>query len=327
MIRVRTASRLHFGLLSLAADDSAGPVPPRRYGGAGLMVESPGLELTAAPAPAWTAEGPLAARALDFARRFADSLDQDRIDGDRPPQRLTVVRAAAEHAGLGTGTQLGLAAARALSRAWGLDLDAPELARRAGRGLRSGVGVHGFAHGGFLIDAGRRSAGGLAPLAARVAFPDDWRVVLLRPPAALGLHGPGEREAFARLPGDDARTEALCRLALLGLLPALAEQDLRAFGEALYEYNRRAGEGFAAVQGGPYAGPFAPEAVAWARRRGVRGAGQSSWGPTVFAVVADQEGAERLVEAARAEFGPAIEALATQGRNGGAAVEAARRDG
>ena len=36
------------------------------------------------------------------------------------------------------------------------------------------------------------------------------------------------------------------------------------------------------------------EVVAWLRQQGVRGVGQSSWGPTVFAVVADAEHAHHL---------------------------------
>ena len=128
MIRVRAASRLHFGLFAPPPDE--GPsgswpnalgqevLPARRFGGVGLMVQLPGLEVTAEPAPAWAAEGPLAERALAFAQQFARALPQPR------PHRLVVTRCAPEHAGLGTGTQLGLAVARALAAAHGLDLGA-----------------------------------------------------------------------------------------------------------------------------------------------------------------------------------------------------------
>ncbi len=84
---------------------------------------------------------------------------------------------------------------------------------------------------------------------------------------------------------DLCRTEALCRLVLLGMLPALAEHDLAAFGEALYDFNRRVGEMFAPWQGGLYAHPRSAELVKALRSAGVHGVGQSSWGPTVYAVV------------------------------------------
>src|SRR4051794_15902889 len=93
MIRVTTGSRLHFGLIGLGAD------APRRFGGVGLMVERPGLSLRAEDAAEWSASGPLAERALGFARRFAANVGSDR------PQRLTVEQAPPEHVGLGTGTQ------------------------------------------------------------------------------------------------------------------------------------------------------------------------------------------------------------------------------
>jgi predicted sugar kinase len=79
------------------------------------------------------------------------------------------------------------------------------------------------------------------------------------------------------------------------MLPALNEGDLTAFGEALYEFNVLAGEAFAAEQGGLYVNPCVAEAVHALRSLGVRGVGQSSWGPTVFALVADVDQAEFIL--------------------------------
>jgi beta-RFAP synthase len=312
MLRIQTASRLHFGFLSLPGGEGA-----RRFGGVGLMVERPGLRLSAAPAADWSAEGPLSGRALTFARAFARSV------GDVPPQRFIVEQAAPEHVGLGTGTQLGLAVGRLLATAAGLDLSAAELARRVGRGLRSALGVHGFEQGGFLVEAGKRSDEGLSPLAVRVAFPEAWRVLLAIPRQAPGLHGPDEQGAFRKLAESAAvvPTDALCRLVLLGMLPALAEGDVEAFGEALFDFNARVGEAFAGVQGGPYAGPRVAELVAFLRGEGARGVGQSSWGPAVFAVVGDEERAAELAARAQRQFGlSADEAFVTRACNHGAVV-------
>jgi beta-RFAP synthase len=306
MRRVRTASRLHFGLLSLAAEgehwaDREGRVglPARRFGGVGLMVERPGLVVRATPAPAWSAEGPLAGRALAFARRFAETCDRD-----GPPLRLSVEQGAPEHAGLGTGTQLALAVARLLASTWGQPCDTPELARRVGRGLRSALGTHGFAQGGFLVEAGQAPTGGLAPLVARVTFPEEWRLVLALPEQGAGLHGAAERQAFTLLArSGEQETESLCRLVLLGLLPALVEKDLEAFSAALFDFNVLVGEMFAPVQGGLYAGSGAAALVEFLRACGVQGVGQSSWGPAVFAVVADEDRAQDLTGHVRARFG------------------------
>ncbi|HZT83636.1 MAG TPA: hypothetical protein VFA26_25625, partial [Gemmataceae bacterium] len=195
MTRVVTGSRLHFGLFTLAPpgrwpDLPGAPAhPARRFGGVGLMVEAPGVRLAVEPAAAWSAEGPLAERALAFARRFAGSLPP----GSVPPHHVHVERAAPEHAGLGTGTQLGLATARALAVSSGLPgMAAEELADRVGRGARSALGVHGFAQGGFLVEAGQGPAGGISPLVARAVFPEEWRVVVALPAGEPGLHGGAE---------------------------------------------------------------------------------------------------------------------------------------
>src|SRR5262249_44297561 len=139
-----------------------------------------------------------------------------------------------------------------------------EPARRVGRGLRSALGIHGFAHGGFLVDGGKSRITRIAPLIARFPFPEAWRVLLVLFPEAAGHHGIRETRSFQQLGRRHAAldTGLLCRLVLLGMLPALAEHDLPAFGEALYEFNRRVGEAFAPVQGGVYAHPAAADVVA-----------------------------------------------------------------
>jgi beta-RFAP synthase len=332
MIRVRTGSRLHFGLLGVgpATPGHAGhwpsrlgepALPARRFGGVGLMVQAPGVHLNASSAPDWSAHGPLAGRALAFVRRFLEQTAPHRI----PPQQLLIEHAAPEHMGLGTGTQLALAVARALALAGGLaHLDVPDLARLMGRGLRSALGVHGFLHGGFMVDGGKGDTDRLAPLIARIPFPADWRLVLVLAPWGPGLHGLPEREAFHELAARQpalAETDALCRLVLLGMLPALRERDLAAFGEALHDFNARVGAAFAPVQGGPYAGPRVAELVAWLRQS-CPGVGQSSWGPGVFAVVEDEERAAHLAGRVRRQFalGPE-EVVVTPACNGGAATE------
>jgi beta-ribofuranosylaminobenzene 5'-phosphate synthase len=330
MVLVQAYSRLHLGVLRPEGEASASPerTSARWFGGVGLMIERPGLRIQTREASSWSATGPLAERALTFARRFAQRTQQEEGERDLPPHHISIERAAPEHAGLGTGTQLGLAVARALAVSWKLECDMRTLARRVGRGLRSALGAHGFEQGGLLVEAGKSAADRLAPLVARLPFPEPWRVVLVLPTGEEpngGLHGAEEGEAFAQLavrPAATARTDALCRLVLLGLLPALVERDVDAFGEALYEFNARVGEAFAPVQGGIYANARVTELVSFVRGQGVRGVGQSSWGPTVFAVVADEDRAERLATQLRHHFAleePAV--LVTPAHNHGALLE------
>jgi len=242
VIRVRAPSRLHFGLFTPGhagtwpGVEGRAAVPARGFGGVGLMVRDPGVTVAVRPAPAWSAEGPLAERALAFARRCGAA-----------PCQLVVERAAPEHVGLGTGTQLGLAVARAVLLATaGEAPDAVTLSRLAGRGERSALGVHGFQSGGFLVEGGKARPDELSPLVARVDFPRQWKIVLAVPRGLQGRHGAAESQVFdpAGEPGDLAHTDAMCRLVLLGMLPALHQQDLRAFGAALSGFSRRAGELF-----------------------------------------------------------------------------------
>ncbi|MBV9122731.1 MAG: beta-RFAP synthase [Planctomycetes bacterium] len=331
MIRVQAGSRLHFGLLSFPASPrwanhrGQETIPARRFGGVGLMVQKPGVQIAVRPSVSWSAEGPFAERILTFARQFVQTWAA-RTSAILPPHHLILEKSAPEHAGLGTGTQLGLAIGRALAAAGGCpDLDSVAIARLVGRGKRSALGIHGFARGGLLVDGGKKESEHPAPLVARADFPESWRLVLVLPSGGQGMHGTQEHQAFERLHRQgiaQARTDALCRLVVLALLPALLEQDLLAFGEALYEFNALAGEAFTSAQGGPYASPQIVELVAFLREQGVAGVGQSSWGPTVFAIAADQDQAEFLTRRIRDWSAPApLEIVLTPAANQGARLE------
>src|SRR5438067_12100737 len=96
MPRIQTSSRLHFGVLSLATEGACWPdrqgllaLPARRFGSVGLMVDRPGVVVSATPAPQWSAEGPLAERALRFAERFRAGL-RPAPGVELSPQRLVV---------------------------------------------------------------------------------------------------------------------------------------------------------------------------------------------------------------------------------------------
>ncbi len=300
MIRIRTGSRLHFGLFALPSEDAepwlnqeGEPALPRRqFGGVGLMIDKPGIELTVEDASTSSAQGPLAERALRFAQTYCATIGVSRSFAIR------VERASPEHAGLGTGTQLGLAVAHGVANLIGpheRTLDAAVLAEGIGRGLRSAIGIHGFERGGFLVEAGKTSKDAVSPLIFKQEFPRDWGVLLILPRALQGTHGSGEVEAFAglaRRKRDDCATESLCRIVLLGMLPALEQSDLAAFGEALYEFNRWSGAMFKTAQGGIYSSPRVAAIVKELRMLGVKGVGQSSWGPTVFGIVDKGQAAE-----------------------------------
>jgi predicted sugar kinase len=102
-------------------------------------------------------------------------------------------------------------------------------------------------------------------------------------------------------------------------LPALAEQDLVTFGSAIRELQERTGDHFAPVQGGRYASPLVAEVLRWLTDQGVACLGQSSWGPTGFAVFASQQEAEVFLLTLQTHFRQqtALKFLLCKGQNEG----------
>jgi len=174
-------------------------------------------------------------------------------------------------------------------------LAAPALADIVGRGARSAIGIAVFEEGGFVLDGGRRAEGGIAPILLRLSFPSDWRLLLILDPARQGLHGPGESAAFAALPPFSAALAGqLCHQGLLRLLPGIAERDFAAVSLALGAIQVGLGDYFAAAQHGRYSSPDVGAALATFAAAGIAGIGQSSWGPTGFALVESATRAEAL---------------------------------
>ncbi len=209
---------------------------------------------------------------------------------------LEVAAGIPAHAGLGSGTQLALAIAAAVRHLHGLD-QAPEIdAALLGRGLRSGIGIALFGQGGFVVDGGRGEASTIPPLLTRVPVPSDWRVLLLRDPGYQGLSGEQEKRAFRMLPPmGESDVGRICRLVLMQVVPALIESDLPRFGCGITEIQRILGRHFAHAQGGLFASPRVGAALQWLEREGAMGIGQTSWGPSGFALTASQADADHLL--------------------------------
>ena len=171
-------------------------------------------------------------------------------------------------------------------------LPAAELAVRVGRGERSAIGVHGFDRGGLIVEAGKRPGQGVSPLIEHVTLPREWRVVLFTPPVADRWHGDRERRAFATAAGGEP--DALLHLAHrdhsgrgAGRSGGIRRRATRVQPPGRRTVRRSAGRHLCI--GGNRSGDRRSAAL------GVRGVGQSSWGPTVFAVVGDPDAAAALV--------------------------------
>jgi beta-ribofuranosylaminobenzene 5'-phosphate synthase len=320
-VRIAAPARLHLGFIDLSGSRG------RRFGSVGLTIEGMATTLRLQTHDAQTtvhgADAAVNARATQYlALLTAQGLVHGKLE-------LQVEQAAPAHAGFGSGTQLALALARSVRELFDLPLSLAELARMLERGARSGIGLGAFEQGGFLVDGGHSLWPRLAaldtppPLLARADFPPAWRVLLILDDHAEGLHGHAERAAFEALPAfPRASAEQLSHAVLMQALPALAEEDLPQFGAAITELQQVVGDYFAPAQGGRYASPAVAEVLRHLALEGVVGYGQSSWGPTGFALFASDEAAQDWRARLTAKFAhqKGLSFAVVAGRNRGAEV-------
>jgi len=313
-VSVETGSRLHMGFTNLSEDVG------RSYGSIGVTLDRPRTTVVLERSNTLDIAGENSERIWAYVRRFSEYFSV------QPDVTVDVRDRIPEHAGLGSGTQLALALGMALATMSGVRADVHEVARAMGRGRRSGVGVAAFDVGGSIIDAGHKkngaASGSIPTIVFRRNFPSEWRFVVAIPGSRGGLSGPGEEKAFRLLSASTRVSEEICRLTQLRLMPALVEEDIQEFGDALTAIDRKTGAYFADVQGGVYGGGDTGELIETMLEAGAYGAGQSSWGPAVYGLV-DQDGATRVEEEARAlldktQRGGSV--FVARGRNVGARI-------
>lgn len=288
-VTVTVPARLHLGFLDL--NGGLG----RRFGSIGLAITGLCTKVSFRHASKNQVTGPERERVV---RQVDKMVQRLALSDSHAANVLEVVPA---HAGLGSGTQLALAVAAGIRRLHGLPLDIEADAIHLGRGARSGVGIGLFHRGGLIVDGGCAKTETPAPVVSHIRFPDRWRIIVVLDPTRRGIHGAEEMAAFGKLPAfPDADAARLCRLVIMKMLPAVAEEDIISFGSAIKEIQACLGDYFAAAQGGsPFTSPDVAAVLAALDREGASGVGQSSWGPTGFAFAASAEGADRLARIAR----------------------------
>jgi beta-ribofuranosylaminobenzene 5'-phosphate synthase len=314
VVEVTTGSRLHFGLMSFGRPDV------RQFGGVGVMIDTPAVKLRLSASSDLEVTGPSAAQAL----RYVESVAQSEWFGRRPRCHIEVRSVPTPHVGLGSGTQLALAVVAGLNALYDRKpLTAEQLAHTVARGRRSAVGLYGFLQGGLIYEAGKLPDDEISPLVSRVAIPEPWRFLLVRPTDGEGLSGDAERVAFDRVPAVPAEATArMCHEATHGLVPAATSGDFGRFSESLSRFGREAGGCFATLQGGIYASGRITQVADALAGLGIVGIGQSSWGPTVFAVLPSrQEAEEALRQFAGSDAARATDCLVARPMNEGARIE------
>lgn len=319
-IDVTTGARLHLGLIC------GTPGSPWNFGGIGLMLREPSWHLTVD-----LREPPLDADLIhadaESASRLKEFLQTLRQSRTLPHLSVAVRREIPFHCGLGAGTQLALAIAVAgefLTKSAGaaMNVDPSELAALVDRCERSAVGTYGFRHGGFLVDHGI-SVDNSERIVERIAMPESWRIVLLRPEASQGCCGEQERTFFRRSPSMSlALVSRLTGLIEQHIVPSLNDNDFDLFATSVEEYGDLVGQFYAPEQGGVFAHHGIDTIVRGLRARGIFGAAQSSWGPGICIPARSEEHAADIIsEIHRSNASEiAVKILITEPLNVGATI-------
>ncbi|MDD4483940.1 MAG: beta-ribofuranosylaminobenzene 5'-phosphate synthase [Methanoregula sp.] len=321
---VRTPSRIHLTLLDM--NGGLGRVD----GGVGIALDEPAILIEARASPSFEVRGCDEITAARIRGTAKGVLSAIHAGGN---VSVTVREQYPAHSGLGGGSQVALATARAISELYGKSIPTTGLAQLAGRGGTSGIGTAAFEYGGFVLDGGHRfgkgcTKSGFAPSSASKGvppppvlvhreFPRNWRILLATPSLPGGASGNREKEIFrdcCPVPIDDVRM--LCHEVLMRMLPGIAEQDLDLFGTSV---NAIQDLGFKKVELS-----FQPKEIGGLldamRLAGAAGAGMSSFGPTLYAIGdTGMQDIERAAQSYMAEHCGGT-TLVTSARNSGAEV-------
>jgi len=320
---VEAPARIHMALIDM--NGSSGRVD----GGIGLSVEDPAVVIEAKRSGELSVrgDGESAERVKKTAEKVLAAL------GVRGGAEITLHHTYPGHIGLGSGTQIALATARALCELY-QPLTVREIAAITGRGGTSGIGTAAFESGGFILDGGHRfgpsgeksdfrpssASNGVtpAPVLFRHPFPEDWQILLATPAVQAGANGKAEVDIFRRhCPVPIGEVQALCHAVLMQMLPGIVEKDLDLFGAAV---NVIQDLGLKRVEHSLQP-PLIHDLVAALRTTDAACVGLSSFGPTVYAIGdTGMQDALGAAEEAMAETGGA--ASLTRARNRGAEVRA-----
>lgn len=286
VVSVAAPARLHLGFLDLNGDTNK-----RRYGSIGVGITGFSTVVHASHS------NRIDINAAD--NEYIAQITQTVLDYFNicSGVRVEIEEHIPRHQGLGSGTQMALALGAAITSLYGINASVEELASATGRGRRSGVGMGVFKHGGFIVDSGRAGGGSLPTLIFRHDFPEEWQFVLVMDEGARGISGTEEVEAFNSLPDMPVEASAvICRQVLMEILPSIMEKDCRQFGASVSRIQASIGEYFSTVQEGLFASDNVRQTLEFLLENKATGIGQTSWGPTGFAIFPDKKSALRAID-------------------------------
>lgn len=309
-IVIKTSARLHMGFFDLNGEMG------RRFGSLGLSLNSPATVIEIAAGKNVFDDPDVSDYVLKSKQAILNQLNIQEDVSVRVKQQIP------RHSGLGSGTQMALAIGTGICQLFNRKLSLQDIALSVGRGLRSGIGIGTFASGGLVLDGGRGQQTKIPPIIARHEFPEDWPILLIFDHGHVGVHGEEELSAFKALQNVNlSTTEKVSHEVLMKALPALIERDLKGFGDAIALLQAYTGDYFSPVQGGRYASKHVAQVLNFLADKGVTCVGQSSWGPTGFAVFESLALANQYLQLLKQQFSHSnLDWMLSSAKNTGADV-------
>ena len=242
ILSVTSYTRLHFGLICLNSKNY------RIDGGSGLLTEIPSatIDFYHGTTNSLTINNPIYDRIFS---KYKSSL----------PYNIRINTIINQHCGLGTTTQIALSIYSALNYLNHNPLHYDKKVFDVGRGGTSGIGIHSYNNGGFVIDGGHIWGSekstispsnantdllSISPLLFHCNFP-NWKIVVIIPRHGKIISGNEERQFFQdNTPVDQKEIDHICKCLLMGVIPSLLTSDFLLFTESIedsmhYGFNRK----------------------------------------------------------------------------------------
>ncbi len=297
MVMVIAGSRIHLGFYNIKSE--------RMFGSIGVYLENPKTIVGE--------NGTVTKESKEIAKK---------ICGYKKVKHAGIIKSPPKHIGLGSTTQTLLSIAKYYSLKCKKPLSYKKAALLTGRGEVSGIGIHGFRLGGFLIDGGKRSLREKTPppLLVRLPFPNAWRIALVIPYGKRGYNEKVERKIMLEVKATAREETALKKALLSKIIPGVLQGNLKIYGEGVSEIQSIMGRIFSPYQKGEYFSEETMKSVEILRKAGAFGVGQSSWGPLAYGFIKNTQTEDLIKKVTKELYKENLKAdvIVTKARNRGA---------
>lgn len=281
---ISSFARIHFGFLEL------NPGSKRIFGSLGLSVTGFNTVLKASKSDKLKISGYNDEKIKSLIKKLSSHIYV-------PPCKINIIKITPSHCGLGSGTQLALSLGVLLSKISGNEISVDEIAKILNRGNRSGIGIGCFKNGGFNVDAGRPANEKILPkIIFKNKWPIDWKILLIFDNSFIGIHGEKEINEFRKITKISSTiSDKNCKSLIMEILAGIVEKNFEILCSGIQKIQENTGEIFKKSQGGKYSSKKIESIFKNLKRKGHKGFGQSSWGPTGFVLCKDKDEQNRII--------------------------------